>query len=166
MKYVSGGRVYRIPASVKRDLNTIKKSVEKELKISMRGPWERRSEYVNAKRVFIALVLYVYNILQRKLESPNIVTLAALAGFLEYKSHSSISLHLMDSHKGYRSILDFIEQDDELRACYSKLKIEININHKLPFRKLVENKRAELEQEIAIINRYLKIHTPDEESKD
>jgi|TARA_Y100000310_G_scaffold245879_1_gene250918 hypothetical protein len=157
MQYVSAGRVYRIPAPVRRDLHIIKNSVEKELKTPIRGPKERRRRHVNAKRVFIALVLYVYNVLQRELKSSNTVTLAALAAFMRYKSHSSISLHLIDSNKGYRSLLDSIRQDDKLWLSYRKLKLQMNVNHNLPFRRFLEDKKDELEHEITIINRYLNL---------
>ena len=156
MQYVSGGRVYRIPAPVRRDLNIIKNSVEKELKIPIRSKCRRR-EYVDAKKVFIALVLHVYNILQRELKSPNTVTTAALAAFMRYKNHSSISCHLLQPSKGYRSLLDFIRQDDKLWSCYLKLKLQMNVNHNLPFRKFLEDKKDELEHEITIINRYLNL---------
>lgn len=162
MKFYSNG--VKISAPVRRDLTVIRRKVERELDLPVISK-SRLREYVDTRKVFIALVLYVYNTLQKKLKSPYKVTLVNLARYLNYSSHSSVSLHLVDSNKGNISLLEYINRDKKLRDCYSKLKVEISINEELPFRKFLEDKRGELEQEIAIINRYLRIHSNGERKK-
>lgn len=162
MRFYSKG--VKISAPVRRDLTIIRRKVEKELNIPVKSK-SRLREYVDARKVFIALVLYVYNTLQKRLNSPYKVTLVNLARYLNYSSHSSVSLHLVDSNKGNISIIEYINRDKKLRDCYSKLKLEISINRKLPFRKFLEDKRADLQQEIAIINRYLRMHSNGEEEE-
>ena len=80
---------------IQRDLDVIRYLVEKELKISVKS--KRRSQrHVDAKRIFIALILYTYNRNLGKLKSPYVVTLSSLARYLGYKSHASISLHMVN----------------------------------------------------------------------
>ena len=160
MKFHSGNII--IPAPVRRDLTIIRKRVEKELKIPVRSKC-RKLEYVDAKKVFICLVLYVYNAMQKEIGNSHSISMAVLAKYLRYTSHSSISLMLVNTNKGNLTLLDYIKSSPKLEKCYYKIKMEIGVDRGLPFRQFLTNKKAELEQEIAVINRYLKIHTPNEE---
>ena len=149
---------------IQRDLDVIRYLVEKELKISVKS--KRRSQrHVDAKRIFIALILYTYNRNLGKLKSPYVVTLSSLARYLGYKSHASISLHMVNSHKGNISLEDYLTRDVRLQNKYKKLKVEVQMESTFNFKKFLLAKKQELERELALINRYLK-EKEDEEAEE
>lgn len=143
-----------IKSVIERDLDVIRFLVEEEFKLAVKSK-RRFDRYVNVKRIFIGLVLYVYNRNLRKLKSPNVVTLAVLAKYLGYKSHASISLHVVNSHKGHLTLEDYLMRDDDLRDRYIKLKVKVGVEGAFNFKKFLLAKKQELESELALINHYL-----------
>ena len=103
-----------IKSTTERDLDIIRFLVEKEFKLSVKSK-RRPQRYVDAKRVFIALVLYVYNRTLEELRSPNVVTLSSLAKYLGYSSHASICIHTVNSSKGNITLEDYLMRDDKLK---------------------------------------------------
>ena len=152
---------------IEKDLDIIKKEVEKEFKLSLRKIIRRqRREYVDARRVFIALVLFVYNDMQEKIGLVP-VTLTFLSDYLGYKSHSSICLHLINSHKGGIGLEEYVMINKKLREPYLKLKSVMERETNSPtFVKFLKFKKKELEKELKIINTCLKKHCEDEEKRE
>ena len=163
MKFHSYGK--GINSLVKRDLDIIKFAVEKEFKISIRTKGHSRKE-VDVKKVFISLVLNVYNTMQKELKSSNKVTLVALARYLRYTSHSSVLLHYYNSNKGYIAVEEYIMRDKDLKERYLKLKGEVERGNSPTFRKFLLFKKSELEKELAVIENYLNTEYEEIEEKE
>ena len=157
---------YGVPIKpiVERDLDVIRFLVEEEFGVAVKSK-KRFQKYVNVKRVFVGLVLYVYNRNLRELKSPNLVTLVVLAKYLGYRSHASVSLHAVNSHKGNITLEEYLMRDDKLRDRYIKLKVKVGIENAFNFKKFLLAKKQELESELALINHYLK-KKEDEEAKE
>ena len=144
-----------IKSTTERDLDVIRFLVEEEFKLAVKGK-KRLRKYVNVKRIFVALVLYVYNRNLEKLKSPNVVTLVALAKYLEYSSHASVCLHTVNSRKGNITLEEYLMRDDKLREKYIKLKVKVGVDNAFNFKKFLLAKKGELEDELILINHYLK----------
>jgi hypothetical protein len=163
MKFHSKGR--KVHSLVKRDLDIIKFAVEREFKISVRTKGHSRKE-VDVKKVFISLVLNVYNNIQAELGSPNKVTLVALARYLRYTSHSSVLLHYYNSNKGYIAVEEYIMRYKDLRERYLRLKKEVKRGNSPTFRKFLVLKKNELVEELAVIEAYLNTKHEEIEEKE
>jgi len=147
-----------------KDLNKIRFSVEKEFKTSVRTKGHSRKE-VDTKKVFISLVLNVYNKIQKKLGLRK-VTLVSLARYMRYSSHSSISLHYINSVKGHMAVEEYIMENKDLKERYLVLKEEVEKGKFITFKSFLIAKRNELLSEIEAINDYLKKEHHDEEVKE
>ena len=156
----------KIKRTTKRDLDVIRKEVEAEFKLSLRKIMRRqRRDYLDARRVFMSLVLFVYNDMQEKLGLQK-VTLTILSDYLGYKSHSSICLHLINSNKGGIGLEEYVMINKKLRDTYLKLRSIMEKDNSPTFVKFLKVKKEELEEELRVINTYLTKHCQNEEKKE
>tara|TARA_R110002012_G_scaffold74735_1_gene189374 strand:+ start:1271 stop:1762 length:492 start_codon:yes stop_codon:yes gene_type:complete len=149
---------------VRKDLDLIKLQVEREFNIELLKK-DRHREYVDARKVFVALILHVYNDIREKLGEPR-VTLASLAYYMKYKNHSSISFHNINGHKGGLGVEEFLMTDKNLRESYLKLKDRIGSIDSEVFIKFLSLKKQELKEEIKVIDKYLNIYFENAEKEE
>ena len=146
----------KVSPLTKKDLDVIKYEVEREFKVSLKSK-SRLPKNVDARRVFVALVLNIYNKVQGTLGTSKMVTLMALAKYLRYKSHASIWLMIANNRKGNITLEEYLMRDLPLREKYLRLREKIEHVNTPSFRKFLLLRREELKEEIRAIEKYLNV---------
>jgi hypothetical protein len=134
---------------IRQDLDNIRNLIKEETGFDILNRCRKR-EFVDARRVFAAVVYEKYGLTDGKECNgnsylyQNLLTVTLLCKYLGYRQHSSI-LHLR------RNFEDYCEQDPQLDYLYSKVTLAANSDIDARLNSLQKQRRIYLEK-LQVIN--------------
>jgi hypothetical protein len=127
---------------IKQDLDNIRNVIKEETGFDILNK-SRKREFVDARRVFIAVVYEKYDLDANKMHNAylflHLLTIRLLCKYLGYRQHSSV-LHLRKNFK------DYCEQDLRLNYLYCKVTLASNSDIDARLNSLQKQRQVYLEK--------------------